>query len=157
MIKLFDNLFILLFLPTSTEKLFKSERIECRAVEKSKTRTECFTRYVLQRCSLGLDLFQPITWSLTSCEFKSDPKNKSPAIALFLFVGYILSFVIRFIVNAPDSLIIKHELDLEGFEHRDSPDCPGTGYVTSESVFKLVSEKSVHFEKKCLRKQSAMF
>ena len=52
-------------------------------------------------------------------------KNKSPAIALFLFVGYILSFVIRFIVNAPDSLLIKHELDLEGFEHQDSPDYTG--------------------------------
>ena len=49
-------------------------------------------------------------------------KNKSPAIALFLFVGYILSFVIRFIVNAPDSLLIKHELDLEGFKHQDSLD-----------------------------------
>ena len=59
---------------------------------------------------------------LTSWELKSDPKNKSPAIALFLFVGYILSFVIRFIVNAPDSLLIKHELDLEGFEHQDSLD-----------------------------------
>ena len=46
----------------------------------------------------------------------SDPK-KSPAIALFLFVGYILSFVIRFIVNAPDSLLIKHEHDLAEFEH----------------------------------------
>ena len=49
---------------------------------------------------------------------KSDPK-KSPAIALFLFVGYILSFVVRFIVNAPDSLLIKHEHDLVEFEfHR---------------------------------------
>ena len=107
---------------------------------------------------------------LTSWELKSDPKNKSPAIALFLFVGYILSFVIRFIVNAPDSLLIKHELDLEGFEHRDSLDRTSKygsyrmihtvwfiPYGKFASVYKLVSEKSVHFEKKCLRKQSAMF
>ena len=57
----------------------------------------------------------------TSREFRNDP-NKSPAIALFLFVGYILSFVIRFIVNAPDSLLIKHELDLEEFEHQGTSD-----------------------------------
>ena len=85
---------------------------------------------------------------------QSDPK-KSPAIALFLFVGYILSFVIRFIVNAPDSLLIKHELDLEEFEYQSVIRVRQTSGRTS--VSKLVTEKSVHFEKKCLRKQSAIF
>ena len=71
----------------NTEALFKSERVECRATEKSKTRTECFTRHVLQRCSLGLDPFQPITWSKMTTwswpdRFEGPPVENSETIQI---------------------------------------------------------------------------